>query len=127
MTTETLSNIRALAWERKFPGCTDEFRKLFGVELPSPHAVAIWKNSWNERSPHVLELDRKRIQGNYTADLRAEIYAVTERLGIHPYFWEFVKRHDEVESTLPFVPKTVVTPTVTFYYEEHLVMFKLGW
>lgn len=130
MTATAYENIRAQMWERKFPGCIQDFQRTFGSALPSPKVVAEWKNTWNETSPYVYELSFNALSATTETAAKSNIYAVTERLGIHPYFWEYSKRRQPFlhqNKQMVSTNTVFVTPIVTFFYEEHLVMFKLAW
>lgn len=123
-----LNDRRLLMWEKKFPGIGDQLGEIFDTQMPTPKEIAQWQLTWYETTPYRMEiLDRpvsELLSPRGTAD---EIARLVNQLGIHYYFWVFWQDRTEDEGQPGDIPQVVITPTMSFYYEEHHVMFKMAW
>jgi len=121
------NDIRLRYWERLYPGCSEQFGEVFGTQCPKPSDVAEWKNTWRESTPYFVKIAMKPQAYVDNSQIKLDINEVCQSLGIHPYFWDYYKEvwseADETGSNF----FTYVSPRVSFYFEEHAVMFKLGW
>jgi len=134
--TEPLRTVRSRLWEAKFPGCTDDFLEVFGSREPTVKQVSLWKQSWFEDTPNTFLIGNLRAADifNANANVKERIHTLADQCGIHPYFYEFWTRMRNVvgQDINPYDPGvdahiTQVDPLISFYKEEHLVMFKLAW
>lgn len=121
-----INDVRLRTWERRFPGCGDDFGEIFGTMMPTPKEVAAWKESWFATTPYQMPVEVESFDDLLSNRVKVRINDVANRCGIHPYFWEYWKRQEKdwengSEHTI------ILNPTVSFYKEEHLVMFKLAW
>ena len=115
-------------WERNFPGIGDQLGEIFNTQMPTPKQIAEWKMTWYETTPYQMKIvDRPINELISPSGTKEEVYQLTKSLGIHPYFWEFWNDRREEEGDPWDIPQVVLTPTISFYYEEHHVMFKLAW
>jgi|TARA_R110000851_G_scaffold294323_1_gene449003 hypothetical protein len=119
----SFAQARINLWEKKFPGCTSEFKEIFGCDLPTPTQLAKWKLTWggaeattmtiNHTDQRVSSLPRRYV------DIKTTIAATAEDMGIHPYYYDFINLRDAAAFG--------VKPAISFYKKEHLVLFKLAW
>lgn len=123
-----LNDVRLRIWERNFPGIGDHLGEIFNTQMPTPLEVAKWKLTWYETTPYQMKiLDRELTALLMTPGVREEIYQLGVKLGIHPYFWEYWQHRREELGDPGDIPQVIITPMLSFYYEEHHVMFKLAW
>ncbi|SRR6056297_924350 len=128
-----LNDVRLQAWEKLYPGCGDEFGEIFGTQMPTPKEVATWKMGWIETTPYQFVVtDRGVNEMLMTPGVKEDIFQLASSLGIHPYFWEFWKHRETRKETQGLFDHeefdvVVLYPTVSFFYEEHHVMFKMAW
>jgi len=115
--SNNLANVRILMWEKLYPGYMSDFEEVFGDRYPAVKKVSRWKNNWYDRTPYKMRVDPVANRARHST--RVLIQATTERIGVHPYFWDFWVEPAELSRT--------GYPTVSFFKEEHLVMFKLAW
>ena len=116
------AQVRIKLWEKKFPGCTAEFVEIFGCDLPTHPQLAKWKLTWGGAPANTMDINYKcnpRVRSfTRNADLKAAVDATAGDMGIHPYYYDFIRlRTDNLE----------VQPAVSFYKQEHFIMFKLAW
>lgn len=127
LTEMPLSDVRLRQWEKQYPGCSTQFEEVFGTKNPSIKQVSEWKNTWNESTKYYMPIEGHQ---SYVAvvspGLKEEIHQTCYRIGIHPYFWDYwIKRN--TYQVNDFNTFTEVEPRASFYFEEHLIMFKLAW
>lgn len=141
--TDTLNdtrNIRMWAWEKKYPSCTEQIVEVFD-KIPSVKEVAKWKEGWVDVANNEFCIGSS-IGLHYNTKLLTydDIKKITLNLGIHPYFWDTRLRtelHDEggidiegydiTGKKVKFGSYYETKTMVSFFYEEHLIMFKLAW
>lgn len=121
-----LNDVRIRTWERMFPGCSEDIGEIFDTLLPTPKQVSTWKMTWFESTPYKLSIDVD-VDDMVKSRVKSRIYEKTKELGIHPYFWEYYQEQKGDLNDVEAPDLIVLTPTVAFYKEEHLVMFKLAW
>ena len=105
------NNIRDRIWSKHYPNCMDDVTDIFDGRLPSVKEVAAWKSTWNDTTRNYITIERKvgRLQPQHV-----NIAKTCFDCDIHPYLWDtFTISHSE--------------KAVSFYYEEHFIMFKLAW
>jgi hypothetical protein len=151
--TDTLSdtrNIRMWAWEKKYPGCTQEITEIFGG-IPSMQQISKWKKGWVDSLNNEFYIgvfsgfayNRTHAQRLGVKKTHKNIKKIALDCGIHPYFWDTCLRteFDEVKAkelhmAMGSIKKSVhvkqphiykTKTMVSFFYREHLVMFKLAW
>jgi len=126
-----LRNKTLLTWERFYPGCTEDIVEIFGTARPNIGRVAKWKNKWYQTTPYQFALSGVDYEWGHKPNdkIKEEIEVTARRVGIHQYFWDFYVARcvDRVDHGTSITHTTTMTPTVSFYKEEHLVMFKLAW
>jgi hypothetical protein len=84
----------------------DDITAIFGQSYPSLRDVSIWKTSWYDSTKNTFKLEQ-----HFS---RVKIRNVCDQCGIHSYFWDTFTDADG-------------NKLISFYYEEHLVMFTLTW
>jgi hypothetical protein len=97
---------RSRAWQTQHADTMDDIAVIFGQSYPTLREVSIWKTSWYDSTTNTFKLEH-----NFS---RVKIRNVCNQCGIHSYFWDAFT-------------DTNGNKQVSFYYEEHLVMFKLTW
>lgn len=123
-----LSDVRLRQWEKLYPGCSDQFEEIFGTRNPSVSQVSSWKDTWNTTTKYFMVIDGKQPSDIVVRPgIKEKIYQTCHEIGIHPYFWDYwIKR-----IACPDDPTWYITidaePRASFYFEEHLIMFKLAW
>lgn len=130
MMNAPLNDIRLEYWERKFPGFTDDVGKIFGTHFPTPYEVGKWKDSWTETSPYYVTVKTDITAYRNYSQKKLSVNKICSELGIHPYFWSYYRKSwRETITDQDGKPRTVtfLSPRVSFYFEEHAVMFKLGY
>jgi hypothetical protein len=130
-----LKNIRLRTWEKFYPGCSEDFQEIFGTDSPSISAIGEWKTSWYQTTPYRFNISNRPVQDiTVEGKLRQEVEATAKYVGIHPYFWDFWVDREEITTSDVASGDNInagyillVRPTVSFFKEEHHVMFKLAW
>jgi len=118
-------------WERHFPGCTSEFMDIFGTELPTLQDVAKWKATWVESTDNCTTITGNASNLLASPGIREHIHQTCFSLGIHPYYWEYWKErtyqnYDDYDYSCN-EGEIIITPKCSFYYDSHLIMFKMAW
>ena len=120
---ETMTDIRLKMYERQFPGSVADIGKIFGTELPSPKEVSEWKCNWVEKTENrfiINKNDNFYDDGNID---RVKCHKVCKHIGVHPYFWEHWRAHNNSQE----YDHLKIASQISFFFEEHLIMFKLAW
>lgn len=102
--------LRNRVWNIRYPNCMDDITEIFDGQVPSVKEVAKWKCTWNQTTSNMIEIGHSTIQ----LGRHGQFGNTCEQCGIHPYLWDTVTTDH-------------LTKMVSFYYEEHLIMFKLAW
>jgi hypothetical protein len=130
---EVITPVTALRCKAYDASVQNEILEIFGTVYPYSQQVAAWKNSWNETSPHFMEIPLVT-----KSDLNLEsprqtfvkkVKAMSDSLGIHPYLWDIlcVKTVDYFTVQGQQWTKNKWSYRVVFYKPEHMVLFKLAW
>lgn len=127
-----LTEIRLRQWDKVFPGSIEDVKEIFGTDSPSYKIVAAWRNSWYQTTPYQFAVTANDVNDHTMPEtLRYEVSQTAKQAGIHPYFWDFYvdKKHIDLDKDLNGKSgyMRLAVPTVSFFKEEHHVMFKLTW
>lgn len=118
-----MTNFRADKWEQAYPGSRAAFKEIFGVETPSLDMTTRWALKWQPESENrviLLEYNKGRL------GLKEKVADLCQHLKIHPLLWDYQTRFEKVvREDNNVVERTF--PQAVFYYDEHMIMFKLAW
>jgi hypothetical protein len=124
---EPLTDIRLKIYERQYPGSVDDIGKIFNTHLPTPKEVGEWKTSWVTTTPSKLVISND-LSFYYSPDIyKAKCHVVAKQLGIHPYFWEYWHAKEGRRNISGDDDMIGVNGNISFFFDEHLIMFKLAW
>lgn len=136
--------------EKNFPGYREDMREIFGNDHVDILKISKWKTSWYQKTPNQFIISSQRPGASICASparypvMRREIDLVARQCGIHPYFWDYwmAKEQAGLHDTSYGIINGGLKPgeiepwrseyakrgrSVSFYKEEHLVLFKLAW
>jgi hypothetical protein len=99
---------RSRVWNLRNPDNMEDVTAIFGQPNPTTGVVAAWKTAWYNSTKNTFKLE---LGANYK---RGNIGKICNQCGIHPYLWDTFTDADG-------------NKLISFYYEEHLVMFTLTW
>ena len=108
---ENMTELRQAIWEKKYPGCTEDFNELIGTPRPSYKKVCSWKRDWKKISEFKTKIEHVDDFRKTTENIASTI----EKINIHPYFW-FLE-HEGVSHNHYYEVNIVVS----FVKEEYLL------
>jgi len=129
--------------EKNFPGYREDMREIFGNDHVDILKISKWKTSWYQKTPNQFIISSQRPGASICAStgrypvMRREIGLVARQCGIHPYFWDYWMAKEPHNTSYDGMKAGEIEPwrsdpavrgrSVSFYKEEHLVLFKLAW